>query len=83
VALPLPPAPFASLIIADFPALFTEFRGKRFMLLWRGSRDGFGRRHFHRRCDGHANTFLLILDTAGNIFGGFTPVEWQSRECDE
>jgi GTPase SAR1 family protein len=25
-------------------------------LLWRGSRDGFRSRDFHRRCDGHANT---------------------------
>jgi hypothetical protein len=26
---------------ADFPALFTEFRGNRFALLRRGSREGF------------------------------------------
>jgi hypothetical protein len=32
----------------------------------------------HRRCDGHANTLTVILDTKGNIFGGFTPVEWES-----
>jgi hypothetical protein len=77
-ASPQAPAGFASLIVADFPALFAEFHGKRFTLLWRGSRDGFGRRDFHRRCDGHANTLTLILDTRGNIFGGFTPVEWCS-----
>jgi hypothetical protein len=47
----------ASLIVAAFPALFAEFRGKRFTLLWRGSRDG------------HAPTLTLIQDTAGNIFG--------------
>jgi hypothetical protein len=58
---------------------FTEFRGKRFSLLWRGSRDGFGAEAFHGRCDGHANTLTVILDTKGNIFGGFTPVEWESR----
>jgi hypothetical protein len=75
-----PPAPFASRIVADFPALFAEFTGKRFTLLWRGSRDGFGARDFHGRCDGHANTLTLIEDTEGNIFGGFTPVEWESRE---
>jgi hypothetical protein len=73
-------AGFASLIVADFPALFAEFGGKRFMLLWRGSRDGFGARDFHRRCDGHANTLTLIEDTKGNIFGVFTPVEWESRD---
>jgi hypothetical protein len=56
-----------------------EFRGKRFTLLWRGSRDGFLAKDFHSRCDGHANTLTFIEDTEGNIFGGFTPVEWESR----
>jgi hypothetical protein len=51
---------------------------KRFNLLWRGSRDSFTSEEFHRRCDGHANTLTLILDTDGNVFGGFTPVEWES-----
>jgi hypothetical protein len=82
VALPAP-AGFPSLIVSQFPALFAEFRGKRFTLLWRGSRDGFGARDFHGRCDGHANTLTFIEDTAGNIFGGFTPVEWESREYDQ
>jgi hypothetical protein len=48
------------------------------LLLWRGSRDGFSVSQFHSRCDGHAITLTLILDTDGNIFGGFTPVEWES-----
>jgi hypothetical protein len=34
---------------------------------------------FHHRCDGQANTLTVILDTKGNVFGGFTPVEWESR----
>jgi hypothetical protein len=40
--------------------------------------DAFRANQFHRRCDGHANTLTVILDTKGNIFGGFTPVEWES-----
>jgi hypothetical protein len=49
VPFPLPPAPtgFTSLIVARFPALFAEFRWKRFTLLWRGSRNGFGANAFH------------------------------------
>jgi hypothetical protein len=70
--------PWDSVIISDFPAIFADFREKRFSLLWRGSRDGFGVGDFHSRCDGHANTLTVILDTNGNIFGGFTPVEWAS-----
>jgi archaellum component FlaC len=70
---------FDSRIISDFPEIFAEFRTKQFSLLWRGSRDGFSASEFHGRCDGHANTLTVILDTNGNIFGGFTPAEWESR----
>jgi hypothetical protein len=71
-----------SLIVREFPPLFEEFRWKQWTLLWRGSRDGFGPAEFHRRCDGHANTLTLIVDTNGNLFGGFTPVKWQARTSD-
>jgi hypothetical protein len=74
-----PPPPLDSRIISDFPEIFAEFRGKRFSLLWRGSRDGFKTQEFHGRCDAHGNILTVILDTKGNIFGGFTPLEWESR----
>jgi hypothetical protein len=67
-----------SVIVSEFPDLFAEFGGKQFSLLWRGGRDGFDPKHFHSRCDGHANTLTLIEDTKGNIFGGFTPLKWES-----
>jgi hypothetical protein len=75
-----PPPHFDFRIISHFPEIFTEFQEKRISLLWRGNRDGFGASEFHRRCDGHANILTVILDTKGNVFGGFTPVEWESRE---
>jgi hypothetical protein len=72
-----PPPSFDSAIISDFPDIFSEFRQKnQISLLWRGNRDGFSAEEFRRRCDGHANTLIVILDTNGNIFGGFTPVKW-------
>jgi hypothetical protein len=77
-AAPAPPDGFDSLSVCDFPAIFAEFPRKSFKLLWRGSRDGFSASQFHGRCDGHANTLTVILDTKGNIFGGFAPVEWES-----
>jgi hypothetical protein len=69
-----------SQIISDFPAIFMEFKSMQFRLLWRGSRDGFGGKDFHNRCDGHGNTLTVIADTKGNIFGGYTPLTWESRE---
>jgi hypothetical protein len=77
----LPPPTDPSLdsqIISDFPEIFAEFQRKQFSLLWRGSRDGLSSKEFHHRCDGYENTLTIILDTEGNICGGFTPVNWSA-----
>jgi hypothetical protein len=68
-----------SKIISTFPNLFSVFGHKRFQLLYRGSRDGFGVNAFHSRCNGHANTVTLVLSKNESVFGGFTPVSWTSR----
>jgi hypothetical protein len=73
-----PPPSFHSKIISDFPEIFEEFQGQHFTMLWRDSRHGFEYSAFHDRCDNHTNTLTFILDTDGNIFGGFTPVKWES-----
>jgi hypothetical protein len=77
------PVGWNSAILPDFPKLFERFKKKQFTLLWRGSRDGFGCGDFHGCCDGHPNILTVILDTKGNIFGGFTPVEWESSWTDK
>jgi hypothetical protein len=74
-----PPLRFDSLIISGIPEIFAQFPGKRILLLWRGNPDGFSCGDIHARCDEHANTLTVILDTDGNVFGGFTPVDWESR----
>jgi hypothetical protein len=72
-----------STTVWDFPPIFPEFRKKQFSLLWRGSRDGFNTQEFHRRCDHQVNTLTVILDTKGNVFGGFTPRGWgEARDSD-
>jgi hypothetical protein len=38
-------------------------------------RAGFGASKFHGRCDGHANTLTVILDTKWKVFGGFIPLK--------
>jgi hypothetical protein len=77
--LPVPAPQMRLLIVRQFPPLFDEFRAKRLNLLSQGSRNRFGARKFRCRCDGHANTLTLILDTTRNVFGGLTHAEWESR----
>jgi hypothetical protein len=75
----LPATRLDSLIMTDFSiTVLGEFQKKRFALLWRGTRDGFHADQFHRRCDGHANTLTVIMDVGGYVFGGFTPLAWDS-----
>jgi hypothetical protein len=70
-----PPLPFDSRILAYFPSIFAnhrEFCGGEVAMVSM-------RKNFTFDVDGHANTLTVILDTNGNIFGGFTPVKWDSN----
>jgi hypothetical protein len=40
-----------SAIGSEFRFILCEFCGKQFSFPWRGGRDGFDVRDFHRRCD--------------------------------
>ena len=33
---------------------------EKWLLLYRGSRDGFGAKEFHSKCDGHENALIII-----------------------
>jgi len=51
----------------------------KWSLLYRATRDGFGAKDFHLKCDGHSNTLTLLKAKETEfIFGGFTSVEWDS-----
>jgi hypothetical protein len=51
----------------------------KWTLLFRGTRDGFGAKDFHSRCDGHSNTLTILkAEDSPNIFGVFTSVSWES-----
>ena len=50
----------------------------KFVLIFRGSRNGFSATAFHKYCDKKGPTITFILDTKGQIFGGYTTVSWQS-----
>jgi hypothetical protein len=72
------PEGFESKVISECPDIFDEFRHSRFELLYRGTRDGFGSTDFHRTCDGHSDTVTFIRTTKDFVFGGYTPVPWDS-----
>ena len=51
----------------------------KWSLLYRGTRDGFGAKDFHTKCDGHPNTLTILKAKQSSfIFGGFTSVSWES-----
>jgi hypothetical protein len=74
---------FESQMIKDYPMILKEFEKKRWKLLYLGSRDGFGASNFHRKCDNERNTLTLIRTTKDFIFGGFTPIAWDSSSGDK
>jgi hypothetical protein len=58
----------------------------KWSLLYRGTRDGFGAKDFHSKCDGHSNTLTLLkAKQSSYIFGGFTSASWDcsnKTKCD-
>ena len=48
-------------------------------LLYRATRDGFGSRDFHARCDGQGATVTVIKCTQGYVFGGYADTAWDSQ----
>ena len=51
---------------------------KTYKLLFRGSRDGFRARVFHKLCDNQGSTLCLVQSDTNNVFGGFTSIPWKS-----
>jgi hypothetical protein len=51
---------------------------KQWHLIYRGSDHGFEGWTFHSKCDGIPNTITIIQTIDDFIFGGFTPLAWDS-----
>jgi hypothetical protein len=71
--------PFKSVILNEIPSVLNEFEGKQWQLLYRGTADGFSSSAFHNKCNDQSNTVTIIETTNGFIFGGFTPIAWDSN----
>jgi hypothetical protein len=51
----------------------------KWTLLYRGTRDGFGAKDFHSKCDNKSPTLSICkAHDSSYIFGGFTTVSWES-----
>jgi hypothetical protein len=51
----------------------------KWSLLYRGTRDGFGAKDFHSKCDSQSNTLTILkAKQTSYIFGGYTTVAWKS-----
>ena len=63
----------------DFKRL-CQLKPKEWILIYRGSRDGFSSQMFHSKCDRSLLTLTIIQTTDNHVFGGFTTRDWsQSR----
>ena len=49
-----------------------------FELLYRGSRDGFDGKSFHKHCNKRGRTLVLVKNNNGHVFGGFSSISWGS-----
>lgn len=54
-----------------------------FKLLYRGSRDGWTAKDFHRKCDNKGPTLCLFRSTKDYLCAGFTSVSWSSKTGDK
>ena len=52
-------------------------------LKYRLTKDGADFNTFHKLCDNISPNLLLIKDDKDNIFGGYTKVTWEKRQCEK
>lgn len=48
-------------------------------LLYKASRDGWDAIDFHKLVDGVEGTLVIVKNSLGRVFGGFTDVAWSSE----
>lgn len=48
----------------------------KWKLIYKASVHGFSAKDFHRHCDNHSNTLVIIKTTNNSVFGGFTSLNW-------
>jgi hypothetical protein len=62
-----------------FAELMSQISQTNARLIYSGQQHGWAAQDFHTHCDNKGPTLVLVQDIQGNIFGGYTPVSWQSH----
>ena len=50
---------------------------KQMVVLYKATRDGFTAKDFQLKCYGKGETWVIISDVKGNVFGGYTSKGWK------
>lgn len=66
--------------LEQLTTLLADVVPRQWLLRYRSTRDGATAGDFHRLCDGQGPTTVIIRDTDNNVFGGYTAVDWGSRD---
>ena len=53
-------------------------KSNKAILLYRATRDGFGAKDYHSRCDGKTNTITIIKNDLNYVFGGYASAAWDT-----
>jgi hypothetical protein len=65
----------ASVLVTEFSLIYVTFPEKRFTVLFHRSSDRFQAGNFHPGCEHHPGTLTIILDSNGNVWGGYTRLQ--------
>ena len=56
-------------------------KSQTWMLIYKGTRDGFSSKQFHNSCDNQGPTMTIIQSRDGSyLFGGYTSMSWKTRQ---
>ncbi|KAL0480122.1 creD [Acrasis kona] len=54
---------------------------KKWVMQYKGTKDGFKARIFHELCDNKGPTMTICRTTEGYVFGGYNSQQWTSKNC--
>lgn len=67
--------------LSDHLAIVNKWLGgsKKFVLIYKATKDGFAGATFHEKCDNKGPTVVIFTSSEDFVFGGFAAVSWQTK----